>query len=215
MHSGFTLLKTTMEPPHTPPKGFHFKNPAFVQKCICSHILFGNSVKQKEKKNRLAKRTVLSPTTLQPHPTATSLPLSPSLTVPHSPSLVTHILLEMLMISPRCILMQGLSTLFPFIHIQMCSYCLFALGPFKMPFWNMPFDKHIIGQVPAVIRALFNVSKLESEWGTLGPAAIHSPLPSPFDICRAARENQVSGRMTRSPAQTPLAFLHLSSRHED
>lgn len=111
----------------------------------------------------MAKRTILSPSALQPHSTATSLPLSPRLTVPLSPSLVVHILLEMLMISPHCILMQGLSTLFPFIHIQMCSYCLFALGPFKMPFWNMPFDKHIIGQVPAVIRALFNVSKLESE----------------------------------------------------
>lgn len=46
----------------------------------------------------------------------------------------------------------------------------------------MPFDKHIIGQVPAVIRAHFNVSKLESKRGALGPAAIHSPLPSPLDI---------------------------------
>jgi len=27
----------------------------------------------------------------------------------------------------------------------------------------MPFDKHIIGQVPAGITARFNVSKLESE----------------------------------------------------
>lgn len=86
------------------------------------------------------------------------------------------------MISPRCILMQGLSTLFPFIHIQMCSYCLFALGPFKMPFWNMLFDKHIIGQVPAVIRALFNVSKLESEWGTPEPTAIHSSPSSPLGV---------------------------------
>lgn len=103
-------------------------------------------------------------------------------------SLSLHILLVMLMISPRCILMQGLSTLFPFIHIQMCSYCLFALGPFKMPFWNMPFDKHIIGQVPAVIRALFNVSKLESEWGTPEPAAIHSPPSSSLDVPRAAGE---------------------------
>lgn len=52
----------------------------------------------------------------------------------------------------------------------------------------MPFDKHIIGQVPAVIRALFNVSKLESEWGTLEPAAIHSPPYSPLDVPRAAGE---------------------------
>lgn len=108
----------------------------------------------------MAKRTILTPSALQPHPVAASL--SRSLPIPLS-HLVVHILPEMLMISPRCILMQGLSTLFPFIHIQMCSYCLFALGPFKMPFWNMLFDKHIIGQVPAVIRALFNVSKLESE----------------------------------------------------
>lgn len=52
----------------------------------------------------------------------------------------------------------------------------------------MPFDKHIIGQVPAVIRALFNVSKLESEWGTLEPAAIHSPPSSPVDVPRVAGE---------------------------
>lgn len=69
-----------------------------------------------------------------------------------------------------------------------------------MPFWNMPFDKHIIGQVPAVIRDLFNVSKLESEWGAPGPAAIPSPLPSPLDISPAAGERAASGGTTRSPA---------------
>lgn len=133
----------------------------------------------------MVKRTILSPSALQPHVSATSLPLSPSLSLPLSITLVVHILLKMLMISPLCILMQGLSTLFPFIPIQMCSYCLFALGPFKMPFWNMLFDKHIIGQVPAVIRALFNVSKLESEWGLqarqlsvpLCPHPLTSPRP--------------------------------------
>lgn len=52
----------------------------------------------------------------------------------------------------------------------------------------MPFDKHIIGQVPAVIRAAFNVSKLQKEDGTLGPRAVRSPLPSPPDICRTTRE---------------------------
>lgn len=70
----------------------------------------------------MAKRTILSPSALHPHPSLPSL------------SLLVHILQEMLMIPPLCILMQGLSTLFSFIHIQMCSYCLFALGPFKMPF---------------------------------------------------------------------------------
>lgn len=157
----------------------------------------------------MAKRTIPSPSALQPRPTATLLPLSPSLTVPLSPSLLVHILLEMLMISPRCILMQGLSTLFPFIHIQMCSYCLFALGPFKMPFWNMPFDTHIIGQVPAVIRALFNVSKLESEWGAPGPTAIRSPLPSPLDICRPAGGSQCRVGWPRpvDPAGHPPSFI--------
>lgn len=164
----------------------------------------------------MAKRTIPSPSALQPHPTATLLPLSPSLPVPLSPSLLVHILLEMLMISPRCILMQGLSTLFPFIHIQMCSYCLFALGPFKMPFWNMPFDTHIIGQVPAVIRALFNVSKLESEWGAPGPAAIRSPLPSPLDICRPAGGIPVPGRMTQTHRPcwpSSIFYLHLEIKH--
>lgn len=64
----------------------------------------------------------------------------------------------------------------------------------------MPFDKHIIGQVPAVIRAFFNVSKLEKEWGTPGPSAIRSPLPSPLDILQAAGEGQRSGGMAQSPA---------------
>lgn len=63
----------------------------------------------------------------------------------------------------------------------------------------MPFDKHIIGQVPAVIRALFNVSKLEKEWGAPGPRAIRSPLPSPLDISRAAGEGLMSGGMTQTP----------------
>ena len=97
--------------------------------------------------------------------------------------------------------MQGLSALFPFIHIQMCSYCLFALGPFKMPFWNMLFDKHIIGQVPAVIRALFNVSKLESEWGAPGPAAICSPLPSTLDISWASLEGPIGW------GQSPVLYV--------
>lgn len=178
----------------TPPMGFHFKSRAFVQKCICSLILFGNCVKQKRTNGKKNHSLSLSP------PTPSHDHLSPSLSLRLSPTLVVHILLQMLMISPLCILMQGLSTLFPFIHIQMCSYCLFALGPFKMPFWNMPFDKHIIGQVPAVIRVPFNVSKLESEWGAPGPAAICSPLPSPLDISQAAGESPAPGRTTQSPA---------------
>lgn len=148
----------------------------------------------------MAKRTILSPSALQPHPTATSLPLSPSLSLPLSIALVVHILLEMLMISPLCILMQGLSTLFPFIHIQMCSYCLFALRPFKMPFWNMPFDKHIIGQVPAVISALFNVSKLESEWGPQGRQLSVLLCPHPLTSPRPLGESPFFGRMSQSPA---------------
>lgn len=108
---------------------------------------------------------------------------------------------------PICILMQGLSSLFPFIHIQMCSYCLFALGPFKMPFWNMPFDKHIIGQVPAVMRVLFNVSKLESEWRASGPVAICSPLASPLDMSLTAGKRPGSGRMTLSTTCHPLCFI--------
>lgn len=94
----------------------------------------------------------------------------------------------------------------------MCSYCLFALGPFKMPFWNMPFDKHIIGQVPAVIRAHFNVSKLESKRGALGPAAIHSPLPSPLDIPFLLVHWGEPSAETQILALTLLAFAHLSSR---
>lgn len=142
----------------------------------------------------MAKRTSLSPslTTLQPNPTATSLPLSPALSLPRSPlSGGAYFAADANDLPPLCILMQGLSTLFPFIHIQMCSYCLFALGPFKMPFWNMLFDKHIIGQVPAVIRALFNVSKLDSEWGAPGPASIRSPLPSTLDISRVGLERPI------------------------
>lgn len=50
----------------------------------------------------------------------------------------------------------------------------------------MPFDKHIIGQVPAVIRAVFNVSKLEKERGAPGPRAICYPVPSPLDIAGAS-----------------------------
>lgn len=131
----------------------------------------------------MAKITVLTPSALQPHPNYHLSPsLSPSVSTLLSLSPSAYFAGDANDLPPLCILMQGLSTLFPFIHIQMCSYCLFALGPFKMPFWNMPFDKHIIGQVPAVIRDLFNVSKLESEWEALGPAAICSPLPSPLDI---------------------------------
>lgn len=148
-----------------------------------------------KQKRTNGKRIILSPSAIPTYPTNTSLSLSVS-----THSLAVHISLEMLMMSPLCILMQGLSTLFPFIHIQMCSYCLFALRPFKMPFWNMPFDKHIIGQVPAVIRALFNVSKLESEWGAPGPPVIRSPLPSPLDIYRAAGDRPVFARTTQSPA---------------
>lgn len=61
----------------------------------------------------------------------------------------------------------------------------------------MPFDKHIIGQVPAVIRPLFNVSKLGKEQGAPGPRAIHSPLPSPLDISWAAREGPMSCGVTQ------------------
>lgn len=61
----------------------------------------------------------------------------------------------------------------------------------------MPFDKHIIGQVPAVIRALFNVSKLGKEQGAPGPRAIGSPLPSPLDISRAAGEGPMSCGVTQ------------------
>lgn len=116
----------------TPPTGFHFKSPAFVQKFICSLILFGNCVKQKRTNGEENHSFSLSPTTPSHYHLFASLSLSDCTSL--SPTLAVHILLEMLMISPRCILMQGLSTLFPFIHIQMCSYCLFALGPFKMPF---------------------------------------------------------------------------------
>lgn len=86
-------------PPATP-MGFHFKSLAFVQKCICSLILFGNYVKQKRMNGE--KNHSFSLPTLQPHPTTTSLSLSlfPTLSLPLSPSLVVHILLQMLMISP-------------------------------------------------------------------------------------------------------------------
>lgn len=77
----------------------------------------------------------------------------------------------------------------------------------------MPFDKHIIGPVPAVIRALFNVSQLESEWGggTRGPAAICSPLPSPRDSSGATGEGPVLGGVTQSRRRVdtvchPLVF---------
>lgn len=43
----------------------------------------------------------------------------------------------------------------------------------------MPFDKHIIGQVPAVIRAAFNVSKLQKEDGDSG-AKRRLPCPHPL-----------------------------------
>lgn len=68
----------------------------------------------------------------------------------------------------------------------------------------MPFDKHIIGQVPAVIRALFNVSKLGKEQGAPGPRAIRSPLPSPLDISWAAGE----GPMSRGVTQRQVFFPH-------
>lgn len=116
---------------------------------------------------------------------------------------------------PLCILMQGLSTLLPFIHIQMCSYCLFALGLFKMAFWNMLFDKHIIGQVPAVIRTFFNVSKLESERGASGPTAIHCPLPSFLDMSQAASQNLMSDRSTQSGFPHPLSPLDIRHRRRD
>lgn len=47
----------------TPPAGFHFKSPAFVQKCICSLILFGNCVKQKRTNGEENHPFSLSPTT--------------------------------------------------------------------------------------------------------------------------------------------------------
>lgn len=75
----------------------------------------------------------------------------------------------------------------------------------------MPFDKHIIGQVPAVISAAFNVSKLQKEDGTLGPRAIRSPLPSPLDICRTTREGLISCGLSQSPALDEGEFRILHS----
>lgn len=93
-----SLGRNPQRSPLTPPTGFHFKSLAFVQKCICSLILFGNYVKQK---GWMVKRTILSPSlpsNLIPLP-----PLSlssPTRSLPLSPSLAMHILLQMLMISP-------------------------------------------------------------------------------------------------------------------
>lgn len=64
-----------------PPTGFHFKSQAFVEKCICSLILFGNCVKQKRttgEKNH--SFSLSSPTPSQCH-------LSPSLSITASTSL--------------------------------------------------------------------------------------------------------------------------------
>lgn len=106
-----SLGRNPQRSPFTPPTGFHFKSLAFVQKCICSLILFGNYVKQKRMNGE--KNHSLSLPTLQPYPTTTSLPLS----------LFSHSLSTSLALSgdayfaadandlPLCILMQGLSTL--------------------------------------------------------------------------------------------------------
>lgn len=66
----------------------------------------------------------------------------------------------------------------------------------------MPFDKHIIGQVPAVIRAAFNVSKLQKEAGTLGPRAIRfaltpwhlQDLEGAADIMQSVPETSFGGK---------------------
>lgn len=84
--------------PLVPPMGFHFKSPAFVQKCVCSPILFGNYVKQKRMNGEENHSSSLP--TLQPHPITTSLPLFPTLSLPLSLFLAVHILQQMLMISP-------------------------------------------------------------------------------------------------------------------
>ena len=76
------------------PTGFHIKSPAFVQKCICSLILFGSCVKQKRTNGR--KNHSLSLSSSSPFPLP-PLSLFLHLSVPFSLSLL-HILLEMLMI---------------------------------------------------------------------------------------------------------------------
>lgn len=81
-----------------PPKGFHFKSPAFVQKCICSLILFGNCVKQK-RANGEWNHSVSLPA-IQPHPSLSLSLCPPTLALPRSPSLAVHILLQMLMTPP-------------------------------------------------------------------------------------------------------------------
>lgn len=79
----------------------------------------------------------------------------------------------------------------------------------------MLFDKHIIGQVPAVIRTFFNVSKLESERGASGPTAIHCPLPSFLDMSQAASQNLMSDRSTQSGFPHPLSPLDIRHRRRD
>lgn len=100
-HNGAPLL---------PPVGFHFKSPAFVQKCVCSLILFGNYVKQKRMNGEENHSSSLP--TLQPHPIATSfpLPLSPAPSLPLSLSSSAYSAADANDL-PLCILMQGLSTL--------------------------------------------------------------------------------------------------------
>lgn len=52
--------------PLVAPMGFHFKSSAFVQKCVCSLILFGNYVKQKRMNGEENHSSSLP--TLQPSP---------------------------------------------------------------------------------------------------------------------------------------------------
>lgn len=69
----------------TPPMGFHFKSPAFVQKCICSLILFGNCVKQKRTNGKNNCSFSLSPPKPTPlPPLSLSLPVYLYLALPFS-----------------------------------------------------------------------------------------------------------------------------------
>lgn len=94
--------------PLVPPMGFHFKRPAFVQKCVCSPILFGNYVKQKRMNGEENHSFSIPP--LQPRPITTSLPLFSTLSLPLALSSSAYFAPDAndLLL---CILMQGLSTL--------------------------------------------------------------------------------------------------------
>lgn len=69
----------------------------------------------------------------------------------------------------------------------------------------MPFDKHIIGQVPAVIRALFNVSELESELGASGAGSyLFSSALTP----RNPPDRWEETRVGKDDPRAPAAILH-------